>query len=417
MRITSQVTTKRRGSRPGFTLLELIIVIAIIAVLTALATGVAMRFFGIQQQRNTEVTITKAYETLKRQWDQVISDANGERLPPTDPMLNAIYTTQFKMAPLNPTGDDLVARVLWIKARLRQQFPMDYSEIIAATPPSQLYFTPPQSTPPGWLPLPLGSLPALPSYYKALNNAAMTAGLPNVTNLLTLTGTPPAPTPTDAENASCLLMAISEARNGIAFNSDNVGTGAVGDTDNNGLLEIVDGWKRPLRFYRWPTGNIEIDALNPAQPGNRSYAFRDPQDRDGLLLGYGWWNGTHTAAMNGSYPFETLFHPVFTIWQYAPGDPRNPANMPANSNYTVLGPYPATSSPFGSLLAPVQYNPYYVIPYSYYSLPVIASAGPNKAFGLSQPGGAIPNPMVSEGTGDDSDNIYSYRVRLGAAGN
>jgi hypothetical protein len=50
-------------------------------------------------------------------------------------------------------------------------------------------------------------------------------------------------------------------------------------------------------------------------------------------------------------------------------------------------------------------------------MPVIASAGPNKSFGLVQRGGAIPNPMQSDGSGDDNDNIYSYRLRLGAAGN
>lgn len=31
------------------------------------------------------------------------------------------------------------------------------------------------------------------------------------------------------------------------------GTSEVRDTDGDGLLEFVDGWGRPLRFYRWPT--------------------------------------------------------------------------------------------------------------------------------------------------------------------
>ena len=34
---------------------------------------------------------------------------------------------------------------------------------------------------------------------------------------------------------------------------DAFSTSEVGDTDGDGLKEFVDGWGRPLRFYRWPT--------------------------------------------------------------------------------------------------------------------------------------------------------------------
>ena len=31
----------------------------------------------------------------------------------------------------------------------------------------------------------------------------------------------------------------------------------VADTDDDGLLEFVDAWGEPLRFYRWPTRMID----------------------------------------------------------------------------------------------------------------------------------------------------------------
>ena len=47
------------------------------------------------------------------------------------------------------------------------------------------------------------------------------------------------------------------------------GTSEVRDTDGDGLLEFVDGWGRPLRFYRWPTRLLKPNGINGAdnQPG------------------------------------------------------------------------------------------------------------------------------------------------------
>jgi hypothetical protein len=55
-------------------------------------------------------------------------------------------------------------------------------------------------------------------------------------------------------------------------------------------------------------------------------------------------------------------------------------------------------------------------------VPVVASAGPNKSFGLQLFSAGAPNAMApikpgNQGYGDDADNIYSYRLRLGAQGN
>jgi len=64
MRMQKQNTQTRNRSRPGFTLLELIVVITIIAVLAALVAGATMRFYGVQQKTNTEVTISKSLPGL-----------------------------------------------------------------------------------------------------------------------------------------------------------------------------------------------------------------------------------------------------------------------------------------------------------------------------------------------------------------
>jgi hypothetical protein len=56
-------------------------------------------------------------------------------------------------------------------------------------------------------------------------------------------------------------------------------------------------------------------------------------------------------------------------------------------------------------------------PHSFYMVPVIASRGRDGVLGIAQPATAItPDPMSPNGSLNDNDNIYSYRLRQGARG-
>src|SRR5437016_758109 len=55
--------------------------------------------------------------------------------------------------------------------------------------------------------------------------------------------------------------------------------GDIGDVDNNGFPEFIDGWGRPINFVRWPAGfNSELQPVDPATGKHDSTKFPDPFD-------------------------------------------------------------------------------------------------------------------------------------------
>jgi prepilin-type N-terminal cleavage/methylation domain-containing protein len=338
--------------RPGFTLLELLIVVAIMAALVALTAAATLRFIGAQQQNVSQLIVTNVASALDKQWQAVIDAAYKE----------PISSQALALANSN-TG---VARIIHVKLRLQQEFPMSYTEILSPN---------------------ASALPALPTYVSALNKFSITSG-----------GSPPTP----AENSACLLMALTlSPKSGLVANAEDFGLNALRDTNSDGLQELIDGYGTPIVYFRWPWNNSEMTGspgyfpavaggtpgLNPATAEPYLSSFKDPQDKEGLLLNMNWNNNSTNAA--NVTTFETICHAVHD-W--------------SQSNYT---------------------------PAAYYMVPAVASAGPNLNFGLDLTPG-VGSPLVSGGppsggmavlpvtlsstaVNDSNDNIYSYRLRLGGA--
>jgi prepilin-type N-terminal cleavage/methylation domain-containing protein len=404
---------KTSDDRSAFTIIELLVVVAIIAVLAALTTGVAMRFYSVQQQKNSEVTVTKLYEQLKNEWDTVVRLANAEPISPqAQALANFALTGNLTTVPTSSMGNDAVARVIHVKLRLKQEFPMDFTEILSPYATS----SGPSGGPTvyGW------DLPPLPVYQKAVADMINAGSVPWYT---------PSPTyqtpPSGLENSTCLYLALLRSRSGNPYNFDNLGSNALA-SDSTGLQKwIVDGWRTPITYYRWAFSNNELDQLNPAGPMNPTgpnttqAVFRDPQDPTGALFSPSWWGPNHSYPIWS--PFEKQCHSLFSY--------TGPNTPPAGSPIPFVGPYPWTSPPVPQGVwtgPPPPPLTYYVWGYEYYMVPVVASAGPNKSYGISFPSlnnpapgvlFSFPNPMKPDPTGDDADNIYSFRLKLGASGN
>ena len=300
---------RNRSPRAGFTLVELLIVISIIGLLAALSVGAAVTLMGVQKKNNSKLVIEKTADALDQQWKAQVDQAKNESISAGE---------------LNLAGNDpRRARVIHIYLRLRQEFPETYAEAVSSL------------TIPGY--------PAMQpknAYVKALGSRSGNAS---------------------TESAACLLLALSQPRRGMGFKADiALGSGAVQDTDCDGINEIVDGWQRPIGFWRWPTQNNELSNTLSA----------NPLDPEGTLMAPSWNNANNSTSV---LTFEAL----------------------CGGNYAIHTGSGATWAPAPQLAK---------------TRPVIGSAGPDGLWGVGW------GDMLSDGTGNDYDNLYSYRLSLGGKG-
>jgi prepilin-type N-terminal cleavage/methylation domain-containing protein len=280
-------TTRLRGGhrdRAGFTLVELMVVVAIIGVIIALTTAAAMQVVSYQRSSTTDGTIETVYSELQRQWTAVIALADKDIIPPV----------VISMA----GGNERRARVIWKKLRLKEAFPMNFTE--ALTPWSLGGSNPTIESKMQQV------LPGRPAYKSAISGISQNFN------------------PAD-QSAYCLVLALRQGYGGNTFSEESLGTNALA-TDAVGMKKFVDGWSNPLALYRWPTANDELDNSSPLGPYNSSNPktwFRDPLDPEGLLQSQEW----NFRGGQGVSLFEQYCHKVHS------SDLRNP--WVPRSNYMI----------------------------------------------------------------------------------
>jgi prepilin-type N-terminal cleavage/methylation domain-containing protein len=237
------------AARRGFTLVEIIVVLAIIVVLMSLGVGAIMQTRKVQETNNTKTEITKVFQATQKRMQSTVETARNEPPCLIAQQLAGINTAVY---------DDRRARVIHIKMRLIQDFPVSFKEATSAV----------------GAPSALGGVDPNPTYVRAFANAV------------------PGTRTWQDESAACLYMALKRQTRGTEFDPDSaLAPQELFDPVGDGIKEIVDAWRQPLVYSRSPgyapSQSAVLAALVPASG--------DPVDPDKTLSNALWvtWISTN----------------------------------------------------------------------------------------------------------------------------
>ena len=224
--------------RRAFTLIEMTIVIAIIAILAGMALSVYSTAALQAKGMRTRAIIAKI--------DQLIGEKyEGYRTRPV-PLNQIVFRT------LNPQQKQAY-RLNAIRELMRFEMPDRITDVTAGpayidpqNPAEQI----PQA---GYPVYPMAALFERPALNKQYLRRAFKAGNGSLQNWST-----------NNENAECLYLILAAMRDGDKSALDFLSPTEIGDTDKDGMNEILDAFGQPIAFLRWAPGYVyENSAVTP----------------------------------------------------------------------------------------------------------------------------------------------------------
>ena len=417
--------TQSDASRSGFTLLELLIVVSIIATLMSLSFYVMNGITEGAEKEATTTTIHKINRLLEQRIEAFDRAFKGSRrnsyVQATVGLLATNTHGRFDYFRVHPEDAPPAIVILAKKAGFRYEFPqrmvertaigedinsnglLDPSEDLEVNGIKNGILDGPDNVPigaafPGLTVGQTGSLPGMPfSIYERIASPValqqlIQEGNPAPTELLvnqrvSLNWSKHQPETESAELLYYTLVAAGSFGSS-SVDADQFSNVEIKDTDDDGLPEFVDVWSQPLRYYRWPTRLIDPTAPNPFQPNFATFNDNTEVDLTPELL-----IDDESDGLREVTPSERL-HASLLI-RGLPATPVPYGGLPAQRDLLLVDP----DDPVGLLYSFIE-DPNYktlgvdltleINEAKYHTLdtyhaPLIVSAGPDELLGLREP--------------------------------
>lgn len=299
---------RSQDHRRGFTMIEILVVVGIILLLMTISVGVLRNAIGVARQKQTEATVMKIHGLMQQRMDAFYRAMERTNLQQAKDKMRKDWYSTYNMIP-----PDKAIEVMVRKQILQARFPQNFLE-------RSLLTTPP-------------------------NGVTLVAG-----NHKTVT-----------QSAALMYWILTDSEvYGVApVDESEFSSNEVRDTDGDGLKEFVDGWGRPLRFYRWPSHLFRPGDGASVPPGVNSSGVLSPPDRTFV-----------TALWSGLPAIPTVPGELDPLTR-DPDDPTGQLWRFVNSPSAPAGAMMAVQNFFGT---PNTYNAF-----------LIVSAGPDGALGLLEP--------------------------------
>ena len=243
-------TLDPRPHRRGLTLIELLIVITIISMLTALVIGVATVAGETSREQHTKHVVERVhtllmdyYGTLKTRRVRLNPAVEAAIDNSSDPQLNTAAKKGKAKAE---------ARLYALRELMLMEVPDRWSDVLLNAVPTSLGGVGDARRP----------IYLDPSSLSANGRTDLGEAFLRRYAAIATSSNPTSDVLTDNQGAECLYMIIMMAT-GDGEARTIFGESSIGDVDGDGAPEFVDGWGHPINFLRWAPGfesQIQLDA-------------------------------------------------------------------------------------------------------------------------------------------------------------